>query len=129
MKATHNGQAWNAAIVSGQTTVTHLSLSGINNLQTLIFTIPKPTGTGTFQLSNNSGSILVAWDPNAVAPAGARCCYGIAGDVGTLTITSLTTTRAKGTVSASLRAQPGTAATGTLAITNGTFDMGLFHTP
>jgi hypothetical protein len=130
LKASLNGQAWNAGIVSGQTTATHLSVSGINNLQTLIFTIPKPTGTGTFQLSNNSGSILVAWDPNAVAPAGARCCYGIAGDVGTMTITSLTTTRIKGTLSATLRAQPGTAAgTGTLVITNGVFDMGLFHTP
>jgi hypothetical protein len=71
----------------------------------------------------------MAWDPNAVAPAGARCCYGILGDVGTLTITSLTTTRIKGTFTASLRPQPGTAATGTLTISSGTFDIGLFHTP
>ena len=129
MTASLNGQAWNAAIVSGQTTATHLSLSGINNLQTLIMTIPKPTAAGTYTLSNTSGSILMAWDPNAVAPAGARCCYGILGDVGTLTITSLTTTRIKGSFTSTLHAQPGTAATGTLTVSSGTFDVGLFHTP
>jgi hypothetical protein len=129
MSASLSGQAWNAGIVSGQTTATHLSLSGINNLQTLILTIPRPTAAGAYQLSNQPGSILMAWDPNAVAPAGARCCYGILGDVGTLTITSLTTTRIKGTFTASLRPQPGTAATGTLTISSGTFDIGLFHTP
>jgi hypothetical protein len=129
LRVTLNGQPWNAGIVSGQTTMTHLAISGINNLQTLIFTIPKPAGTGTFVLSNNAGSILMAWDPSAVAPAGARCCFGIMGDVGTMTITSLTTTRVRGTLSATLRAQPGTAATGTMVITNGAFDVGLFHTP
>lgn len=129
MSASLNGAAWNAGIVSGQTTATHLSLSGINNLQTLIMTIPKPTAAGTYTLSNASGSLLFAWDPNAVAPAGARCCYGILGDVGTLTITSLTTTRIKGSFTATLRAQAGTAATGTMTISGGTFDIGLFHTP
>ncbi len=129
MSASLSGQAWNAGIVSGQTTATHLALSGINNLQTLILTIPKPTATGAYQLSNQPGSILMAWDPNAVAPAGPRCCYGILGDVGTLTITSLTTTRIKGTFTASLRPQPGTAASGTMTISSGTFDIGLFHTP
>jgi hypothetical protein len=129
LNASLNGQAWNGAIVSGQTTATHLSLLAINNTQSLTMTIPRPSGPGTYQLSNNSGSILWAVDPNAVAPAGARCCYGIAGDVGTLIITSMTTTRIKGTFSASLRPQPGTAATGTLTVANGTFDIGLYHSP
>jgi hypothetical protein len=129
LSASLNGQPWNGAIVSGQTTATHLSLLAINNLQSLTLTIPRPAGTGTYQLSNNPGSILWATDPNAVAPAGTRCCYGILGDVGTLTITSLTTTRIKGTFSATLRPQPGTAATGSLIITNGAFDIGLYHSP
>jgi len=129
-----NGQFWNAAIVGGQTTVfsggsAYLSLSGINSNYALTMTIPKPSGAGTYQLSNNSGSILWATDPNAVAPAGAHCCYGILGDVGTITITSMTTTRIKGTFSALLRPQPGTAATGTLNITSGNFDVGLYHSP
>jgi hypothetical protein len=129
MSSSLGGQAWNAAIIAAGTSATHFSLTGINDRQTLVLTIPKPTATGTYPLSNAAGSILQAWDPNAVAPAGSRCCYGIAGDVGTITFTSLTVTRAKGTFSATLRPQPGTAATGNLVITNGTFDVGLYHNP
>lgn len=127
MTATLNGTAWNGAIVSGQTTATHLALSGINSTQTLILTIPRPAGLGTYPLSNNPGSLLYAWDPNAVAPAGARCCWGIVGDIGAITFTSITTTRARGTFGAILSPQPGTAASGLLVITNGTFDIGLYH--
>lgn len=129
MSATLGGQFWNGAIVSGQTSSSFFSISGINDRQTVIITFPMPSGTGTFQLSNASGSILQAWDPKSVKPAGARCCWGVAGDVGTITITSLTKTRAKGTFSATLSPQPGTAATGQLIIAGGTFDIGLFHTP
>jgi len=131
LSASVGGAAWNAAIIAAGTSATHLSISGINNRQTLILTIPKPTATGTFVLSNAPGSILQAWDPNAVSPAGARCCWGIAGDVGSMTITSLTITRVKGTFTATLRPQPGTAAVaiGQLVITGGTFDVGLYHNP
>ena len=128
MSATLNGQAWNAAIVGGQTTATHFSMHGINNLFNLTFTFPKPTAAGTYIITQGPGSILWALDPNAVAPAGARCCYGIVGDRVTFVITSLSTTRAKGSFAGNLRAQPGTAATGSLAI-SGQFDVGLWHTP
>jgi hypothetical protein len=129
MSATLNGTAWNAGIVSAGTSLGYISISGINDRQTLIFTLPQPAAAGTYQLSNAAGFILKAWDPNAVAPAGARCCWGNLGDVGTITFTSLTKTRAKGTISATLSPQPGTAATGLLVITNLTFDVGLFHNP
>lgn len=129
MTATLGGQFWNGAIVSGQTSSSFFSISAINDRQTLLFTFPMPAGTGTFQLSNAGGAILQAWDPKSVKPAGARCCWGVAGDVGTITITSLTKTRAKGTFSATLSPQAGTAATGQLTITGGAFDIGLFHTP
>jgi hypothetical protein len=129
MSATLNGTAWNAAIVSAGTSLGYISISGINDRQTLIFTMPQPTTTGTYQLSNLPGFILKAWDPNAVAPAGARCCWGNVGDVGTITFTSLTKTRAKGTITATLSAQAGTAASGLLTIANLTFDVGLFHNP
>jgi hypothetical protein len=127
MTATLNGTAWNAAIIAAGTSATHLSLSGINSSQTLVVTMPRPAGTGTYPLGNNPGSLLFAWDPNAVAPAGARCCWGVVGDVGSITFTSLSTTRARGSFGAVLSPQPGTAATGLLVITNGTFDVGLFH--
>jgi hypothetical protein len=127
--ATVAGTAWNAAIVAAGTNLGYLSISGINTQQTLVLTLPQPTTTGTYQLANTPGRILQAWDPNAVAPAGARCCWGILGDTGTMTITSITVTRAKGTFSAVLSPQPGTAARGQLVISNGTFDVGLFHRP
>lgn len=128
LSASLNGAPWNAAIVSAGSSLGFLSISGINSTQTLLFTLPLPAGPGTYPLSNNPG-ILQAWDPNAVAPAGARCCWGVQGDVGTITFTHLTLTRARGTVSATLSPQPGTAARGQLVITNGSFDIGLFHKP
>jgi len=129
MSAPLSGNSWNAAIIAAGTGLGYFSLSGINSQQTLVFTIPQPTATGTYPLNNASGHILLAWDPNAVAPAGARCCWGVQGDVGAITFTSLTTTRAKGTFGAILSAQPGTAARGQLVITNGSFDVGLYHNP
>jgi len=129
MTATLGGTGWNAAIVAAGTTATHFSLTGINAMQTLVLTIPKPATAGTYALSNQPGSILLAWDPSAVAPAGARCCWGVQSDVGSITFTTLTVTRAKGTFSATLSPQPGTAASGQLVITNGVFDVGLFHNP
>jgi hypothetical protein len=129
MTAMLSGAAWNAAIVAAGTSLGYISLTGINSQQTLIITIPQPTATGTYPLGNTPGQILMAWDPNAVAPAGARCCWGVLGDVGSITFTSLTITRAKGTFGAILSPQPGTAARGQLVITNGTFDVGLFHKP
>jgi hypothetical protein len=93
-----------------------------------VFTLPLPAGPGTYQM-NNAPGILQAWDPNAVKPAGARCCWGIAGDIGSITFTTLTKTRARGTLTATLRPQAGTAASGNLVITNATFDVGLFHNP
>jgi hypothetical protein len=131
LSATLGGQAWNAAIAGGQTASGLFSINGINDRQTLLITIALPAAPGTYPLSNGGSNILQAWDPKAVKPAGARCCWGVSADVGTITITSLTKTRAKGTFSATLSPQPGTAAAaiGPLTVTNGSFDIGLFHTP
>jgi hypothetical protein len=127
MTTSLSGTAWNAAIVAAGTSLGYISMTGINSYQTLVITIPQPAAAGTYALGNAPGQILMAWDPNAVAPAGARCCWGVLGDVGSITFTSLTLTRAKGTFSATHSPQPGTAARGQLVITNGTFDVGLFH--
>lgn len=129
MTATLNGQAWNAAIASGQTSNGFISFSGINDKQSVLFTIAAPTTTGTFPLSYTSPYFVWAVDPNAVKPAGAQCCWGVAGDVGSITYTTLTKTRTKGTFSITLSPQPGTAARGQLTIAGGTFDLGLYHTP
>lgn len=57
-----------------------------------------------------------------------HCCWGGGGsaaDVGTITITSITSTRVQGTLSATLQPSPGQPATTPLVITNGTFDVGI----
>jgi hypothetical protein len=129
LTATLNGQAWNAAIASGQTSNGFISLSGINDKQTVLFTIAAPTVTGTFPLSYTSPYFAWAIDPNAVKPAGTQCCWGVIGDAGTITFTTVTKTRTKGTFSITLSPQPGTAARGQLTIAGGTFDLGMYHTP
>jgi hypothetical protein len=129
MTASLNGQAWNGAIVSGQFSNGFISVSGINDKQTVLFTIAAPTTTGTFPLAYTSPYFVWATDPNSVKPAGTQCCWGVTGDVGTITYTTVTKTRTKGTFSITLSPQPGTAAKGQLTISAGTFDIGMFHTP
>jgi hypothetical protein len=129
--ASLNGQAWNAAIASAQTGNGFISISGINDKQTVLITIAAPTAAGTFPMSYTSPNFIWAIDPNAVKPAGAQCCWGVTGDAGTITFTTVTKTRTKGTFSITLSPQPGTAAAGRgqLTISAGTFDLGMFHTP
>lgn len=129
MTATLNGQAWNAAIASGQTSNGFISLSGITDKQTLLITIAAPATTGTFPMAYTSPNFIWAIDPNATKPAGAQCCWGVTGDAGTITYTTVTKTRTKGTFSITLSPQPGTAAKAPLTITGGTFDFGMYHTP
>ena len=56
-----------------------------------------------------------------------HCCWGLNGgaDSGSITITSLTATRVKGTFSGTLQPQPGKAATAPLQIVDGSFDVGV----
>jgi hypothetical protein len=129
MTATLNGQAWNAAIASGGTGNGFISFSGINDKQSVLFTIAAPTAAGTFPLSYTSPNFVWAIDPNAVKPAGPQCCWGVTGDAGTITFTTVTKTRTRGTFSITLSPQPGTAAKGQLTISGGTFDLGMYHTP
>ena len=127
MSATIGGASFNGAIVSGQTSATHLVLFGTNKKYNFTMTLPRPPATGTYALSNASGSILTLTDGSSAANSAPNCCYGVVGDVGSLNITSMTTTRIKGTFTATLTAKPGTTATGTISVTNGSFDIGLYH--
>jgi len=57
-----------------------------------------------------------------------HCCWGGGGsalDVGTITITSLTPGRVRGTLTATLQPSPGTAATTPLVITDAEFNVGI----
>ncbi len=127
--ASFNGTPWVAAISSASRNDNPnglFVLSGLELNENFTAVFPTPAGTGTYPLDNVPGHILMV---QAGVGANAVCCWGVNGDTGSITFTSLTLTRAAGTFHATLSPQPATAAVGTLTITNGTFDVGLFHTP
>ena len=121
--ATLNGASFNAADVSAIYTPSgSLSIAAGTNNRSVSITMTSVTGPGTFALSNTiplrsmgvsvlNGTQVVSWHNSSVA-----------GSSGSVTITSLTSTRIKGTFTGVLAAGPGS--TGTMTVTNGTFDVG-----
>jgi hypothetical protein len=81
------------------------------------------TGPGTFSSSNRDPVRAITAGINGDA---AVCCWGLnaGNDDITVTITSLTPARVKGTFSGTLQPQPGKPATAPLQITDGAFDVG-----
>lgn len=80
------------------------------------------TSPGTFSFSNSNPVRTITAGINGDAT---RCCWGNAGsDDVTVTITSLTPARVKGTFTGTLQPQPGKPATTPLQITDGEFDVG-----
>lgn len=122
-----NGKPFNA---SGVTTMTAaqlggagLQFAGLTASHSVSVMIMGITGPGTYRLKD--------FDPVRVMGAGmagsADCCWGPTGtkqDSGTVVVTSLTASRAKGTFTATLSPQSG-AATAPLVITEGEFDVGI----
>ncbi len=82
------------------------------------------SGPGTFSFSNRAPvrSIIVGKNGGDAS----HCCWGLnAGDdTISVTVTSLTPARVKGTFTATLQPQPGKPATAPLVITDGQFDVG-----
>jgi hypothetical protein len=124
VSATLNGASFNAADVAmiyspGGSSFT---VTGNTNTRSVTFALANITGPGTFALSTT----------NPIRSMGATVINGtqvvslhnsaFAGSSGSVTITSLTATRIRGTFNAVLAAAPGSA--GTMTITNGTFDVG-----
>lgn len=84
------------------------------------------TAPGSYTLSNTSPARIIGAGRNGGDAN--HCCWGggaTGADVGTITITSLTPTRVKGTLTATLQPTPGRPATTPLVITDGTFDVGI----
>lgn len=79
---------------------------------------------GTYTLTN-TGAIRVVTAGRNGGDAN-HCCWGSgSADVGTITITSITAQRVKGTITATLQPQPGKAAVTPLVITDAAFDVGI----
>jgi hypothetical protein len=81
---------------------------------------------GTYTLSNTGAVRIVSAGRNGGDAA--HCCWGggnTGNDVGTITITSITSERVKGTLTATLQPVPNRPATTPLVITAATFDVGI----
>lgn len=121
------GASWNAASAGG----TYIAAQRIarvhagNNARTLSISLDEVSGPGTsalggarvMSLSATSNVLSNMWHSSA------------SGSSGSVTITSLTATRMRGTFSATLGPAPGSTTAGTITITNGSFDIGLGASP
>ena len=114
--ATINGTAWNAAtIAGGSLTSSGFALTATTDDRSLSFSLFQVTAPGTYALS--SSRVIVVTGNGTPTQT-----WGVSGGTGSVTITTATATRLTGTFNATL--PPSAGATGTVTITNGTFDVG-----
>ncbi|HEX6048028.1 MAG TPA: hypothetical protein VFZ21_02125 [Gemmatimonadaceae bacterium] len=128
LSATLDGAAYNAAEATG----TYLASGGIftavgnNDTRSLAISLAgvPATGVGTYApgdgLPARSVGLTVVNGTQVIGTSNSN----MAGSDGTVTITSFTASRIKGTFSGVLGAVAGSGATGTMTITNGVFDIG-----
>jgi hypothetical protein len=124
-----NGMPYNAYAVDGRLMdfmggagVAFDSHSSLNGLDLMMVGV---TAMGSYPISNAAPQRSITAGRNGGDTS--SCCWGqnAGGDSGTITVTSLTTTRVKGTFSGTLQPQPGKPATTPLVITDGVFDVGI----
>jgi hypothetical protein len=117
-----DGSNWNATTIVATYPSGILAIAGTDNQgQTIGFAVGPTTATGTFPVAITSGvnaSLTVAsgssaqsW--NAVQTSGS----------GSVTLTTITATHAVGTFQFTVVPVPGTGATGSRSITQGSFDV------
>jgi hypothetical protein len=115
--ATIGGTAWNAATIVAGGSNNVLSLGATSDSYSLTITPGTVVSAGnTYPIGGGSGSMLVTR-----TGTGNNWTSGTGGQVGSITITTFSGGRATGTFSAIL--VPGSTTTGSLVITNGTFDV------
>jgi hypothetical protein len=119
---TVNGSPWTAASSFMTLNSGTLALNVINtsyNIGVVMLAFPGP---GTYDVGLSAGKA----GASAVVPATGPTPSWVASPSGsgTFTVTSLTATRMRGTLSATLQPLDGTGATGTLTIQNMAFDVG-----
>lgn len=96
--------------------------SSVNGISLMLVGVTAP---GTYPLSNTAPLRTLIVGRNGGDAS--HCCWGLnaGGDVGSITITSLTPTRVKGTFTGTLQPQPGKAATAPITVVDGLFDVGI----
>jgi hypothetical protein len=129
VSATLNDAPYNAWLVSGMlkdfTGAAGVNITTATSVNALTLTLEGVTAAGTYALSDVTPLRTIIAGHNGGDAT--HCCWGLngGGDVGTITITSLTAARVKGTFSGTLQPQPGKAATAPLVVTDGAFDVGI----
>jgi hypothetical protein len=119
-RATINGTSWsaNGAVgVSRTTTNNIVAVAAVSATYTIAFGISNLTAPGTFSL--NTGQLNLA---NVSAAAGQSWSTVAPGGSGSIVITTFTANRIAGTFSFTAAALSG-GATGTVTVTNGSFDV------
>lgn len=127
VSATLNGVAFNAANTGGSYSPSNtgiLTVVGQTNSRSLTISLAgvPATGVGTYALSGGSPSRTIGLSVLSGTQLTGTYISSVAGGSGSVTVTSFTATRIKGTFNAVLGPGPGT--TGTMTITNGVFDIG-----
>ena len=131
LSATIGGTTWNAAFVSASlstiqgTVGQFLTIPATNSTRGFGISLTGVTGPGTYVLTNSGAVTRQMQVNNVVNPLSNIWSSLGAGGSGSVTITSMTATRIKGTFSGILGPTPGTSTVGTLTVANGTFDIGL----
>jgi hypothetical protein len=125
---TFNGTNWNASSAFGTYFAANrvMQFSASNNTRSFNLSLNEVTGPGTYALGQNARVLTLA--TIGETPAGVWTTSGTGG-TGSVTIASVTATRIKGTFSATLQPLQGSGTTGTITVTNGTFDLGLQAPP
>jgi len=121
-----DGSLWKASTVVIQISGSAIVIAANNTSYSIGMSTTQFAGVGSYPIGTQPGNAVVNMLGPAANPTGpVNCCWGtIVGDVGTLTITSLTATRIQGTLTATLAPVASSAATGNLDISNLTVDIG-----
>ncbi len=98
-------------------------MAASNDLSNLTMGVTGVSGPGTYPL----GSVGVMGVTDVGSPSTHMWSSKGAGPSGSVTVTSMTDTRIQGTFTATLGPAPGTSTSGSVTITEGTFDLGRPH--
>jgi hypothetical protein len=126
MSGTVGGTTWHASTVVANSVLNNtLIVTASNTAYILSFTVGGFTGTATYPLTfgGTPGRNLTVQRVLG-NQQGSVCCWGGAGSTGTFTVATMTPARITGTFVATLTPVSGTTASGTVAVTGGTFDLG-----
>ena len=119
-----NGSPWNAAtIINLPFSNGVLTIGASTDLYSVTMILTGVTGPGTYAFTSVAGGSTIQVSSGTGGNNGSNCCWGSVTAVsGSVVITSLTATRVKGTLAASVPALGGGSA---FTIANGTLDVGL----